>query len=144
MPNVPQKTLEEMINSIENPKRKEVLSAVVSGKYQTEIHCLSKTCKGRVVGYITPRGQLVSNTNPKQTSGARRIRKRFDGKIGVLCLCGARSSLAEAEKGIIGGGLPSKSDLQKVSDNMESKPTKIKQEGNAEEVDGFRFVELKV
>lgn len=146
MVNVPQATLDQMIANIPDKKQRELLGAVAGGKYKTKIQCLSDFCKGRTIGYISYGGQLVGDTetdeNGEMLSGAYRLRHRFDGKIGLRCRCGNQSSLAEAEKGIIGGHIPTKQDLELIHQRLPKTMKQHKQVGGVEEVDGFRFTEF--
>lgn len=135
-----QEDILKMVNKLD-PKLARQLGEIVNGKVKTLIYCNSKTCKGKLIGRMYSDGSVVSEDS--DNSGCLSTRKRFDGFLGVMCLCGNDSRLAPQEKGIIRDNIPSVDDLEKIYENLTKKPSSYKTVSNKTEVDGFTIEEIK-
>lgn len=143
MPTVRTKTLQDMIGAIPDPKQRKLLSNIVSGKITYEVRCESKVCEGAVVGHIYADGTVMEKENEEKTSGLISWRKRFDGELGFRCLCGNESIQAKEEKGhlpIRGTGIPSRSDLEQISQKLAKRSKGYEDKPDGRLVDGFKLV----
>ena len=129
--------VEQLLNNIDDPKLKERLEDIVKGRYTHVIKCQSKKCKGRIMGHLNKQGEVVPYTNKVGKMYLRASRKRLDGYMGFECWCGNDSRLAEHEKGIITAAMPKKTDLEKVWDRLQSKPTNYKEKNGKINIDNF-------
>jgi hypothetical protein len=162
--NIPEKTLQNMLASITDPKMRELYGNILGGNVTHQVECLSSTCKGRIVGYIfapSMNGQVVVSDNllmdektatpvlDEQTglpvSGIKSSRERLDGQRGFSCWCGNTSILAQEEKGVISANMPTMDDLQKIAGRLQAKGGQSRPVINdIIEVDGFKIVKVKV
>lgn len=135
--------LKEMVGAIENPAVRAQYEMIIGGQITDALHCLSKVCKGRVIGHRYHDGQWVA-ANETTKSGLLSHRERFDGFLGFRCRCGNDSILSDQEKGSIGSTAPTKKDLMTIFTKVQAKPTTPKQEASgAITVDGFTIEPLK-
>lgn len=139
---VSDKTLKDMVSHIQDPEVKRRYENVIGGVVVREVVCLSKTCKGAVIGQYYADGQLVEVNNSAR-SGCLSSRQRLDGHMGYLCRCGNDSRLSEAEQGVITAATPTKNDLSIIYERTQKKPTEFKSTAAGYQVDGFRVREVK-
>lgn len=156
-----QNVINDMLKNIPDPKMRNVYGSIVKGDIVAQVHCLSDTCKGRVIAYITSDGKVEetppeANKQPKGNealveqklykSGLSGHRLRFDGQIGFRCYCGNASVLCAEEKGIIKPSRPTEQDLNTIATRLQKRngrdiyPT-VK---GKTEVDGFLIEEVQV
>jgi hypothetical protein len=139
-----------MIDQVKDPEVKQRLANIAVGRITKHISCLSKTCKGRIIGYLYDTGMLeadeLRDKDGKLISGALAIRPRFDGFEGVECACGYDSRIAEAEKGIMktNGTPPSKEDMEHIHANLQNKPAHYVEKSGKIEVDGFIIEKVRI
>jgi hypothetical protein len=142
--------LNKMIDQVNDPELKKRLANIATGQITHQINCLSKTCKGRIIGYIYNNGTLeadeLRNKNGDLISGALAIRPRFDGYQGVECACGNDSRVAEVEKGIMktNGMPPSKDDMEHIYNNLQKKPANYIEKSGKIEVDNFIIEKVRI
>lgn len=144
MPQVSDTQLKEMVQAIENPGLRKQFEMIVTGKIISQVRCLSRKCKGRVIGVKYTDGQWVTSPNAIKKSGLVSHRERFDGNTGFACRCGNRSIVAAQEEGVIGGNVPSRKDLAKIYNKVQKSPTKKTEalDGSVT-VDGFQIEPVK-
>lgn len=141
--------LKEMISNISDPAVRAQYEAQLTGATHV-VKCLSKTCKGRVIGERNALGAWLDATGvPKKGRakryGLRSTRQRLDGHTGFSCRCGNYSITSEAEQGVISGSAPTRKDLAKVFERQKAKGAKVKQhDDGSTEVDGFLVTPLGV
>lgn len=150
---VGQNVIKDMLGNIKDPKLREVYGSIISGKIVAQVHCMSKTCKGRVIAFIDETGK-VDETDPElspegayglYSSGLEGSRQRLDGLLGFRCYCGNNSILCEEEKGIITPARPSQEALQKIAQRLgERKPNTYVPRNGKIKIDGFIVEEVKV
>jgi len=138
--------LKEMIANIENPAVRAQYEAALTGATHV-VKCLSKKCKGRVIGEKRTTGawlDVSKDVDPKDRWGLRSTRQRLDGHTGFSCKCGNYSVTSKAEDGVITGSIPSKKELSAVYERQQKNKAKVKEHDDGSiEVDGFLIVPLK-
>lgn len=145
-----EQSFNKMLAQIKDPVLKQRLVDMAAGNITNLISCLSKTCKGRVIGYLYDTGMLeadeLRDKNGGLVSGALAIRQRFDGYYGVECACGNDSRIAEAEKGIMqkNGQAPTKEDMDSIYYNLGKKPAHYIEKSGSIEIDGFIIGKVKI
>lgn len=97
---------------------------VTCNQCNTKIAIVNVSPAGKIIGYEEERGIMAA-------------RMRLDGELGFQCMCGNDSRLAEAERGIVKGTRPSKSDVAEIYRRMKAKPTKVSKSGSQKRCDGF-------
>lgn len=133
---------EEILKRIRevNPKLASEIGDILAQKLVKAIYCNSKTCKGRLIGYLDDKGNPVETDDDKL--GIMGVRPRMDGYLGFQCICGNDSRVCKAEKGIIKVTKPTKNDIEKVFKNLESMKTEAIEKEKSITVDGFTIKEL--
>lgn len=134
--------IQEMFRAIPDANLRRQLSDIVTGKAVKAIYCDSKACKGRLLAHILDNGK-VNALADKGKIYLRSSRHRLDGFMGFECWCGNDSRLSPQEKGHIGATAPSKSDLQKVWEKVNYKPSDYPLVNGTQKVDGFTIKEIK-
>lgn len=140
--NVSNQQLESMLRAIPDTRLRSELSNIVNGTIVKEIYCQSKVCKNRLIGYIYEDGRVQMVTDEDGKSYLRSSRHRLDGFMGFECWCGNDSRLSLQEQGHIGQGAPSKSELEKVWNNLSNKPSKYPIIKGQQKIDGFLVKEI--
>lgn len=138
---VSQAKLQEMFRTIPDPKMRQQLSGIMTSKQLKAVHCTSDTCKGRVIGHVMD-NNTVQPVTVKGKTYMRAWRNRLDGHLGFECWCGADTRLSAQEKGHIGANVPSKSDLEKVWENVTKKPSNYPVIKGEQNIDGFVIKEI--
>lgn len=148
-----QNVAKDMLQNIQDPQMREVYGNILSGKVVAQVRCMSKNCKGRVIGFLDDSGK-ISETPPVvdkkgkngiYSSGLEGSRYRLDGVMGFRCYCGNNSVLCEEEKGIITPARPSQEDLQKIADRLSRRTHNLYEPKNGKAtVDGFIIEDVKV
>lgn len=139
---VSQEKIQEMFRAIPDPKMRQQLSSIMTSTEVKSIHCTSDKCKGRVIGHVLDNGNVTALTDKKGQTFLRAWRNRLDGFLGFECWCGNDSRLAPQEKGHIGANAPTKSDLQKVWEKVNGKPSDYKTVKGEQNIDGFVIKEI--
>lgn len=139
---VSQEKIQEMFRAIPDPKMRQQLSSIMTSNEVKSIHCTSDKCKGRVIGHVLDNGNVTAITDKKGQTFLRAWRNRLDGFLGFECWCGNDSRLAPQEKGHIGANAPTKSDLQKVWEKVNGKPSDYKTVKGEQNIDGFVIKEI--
>lgn len=139
---VSQAKIQEMFKAIPDPKMRQQLSSIMTSTEVKSIHCTSKKCKGRVIGHVLDNGNVTAITDKDGQTYLRAWRNRLDGFLGFECWCGNDSRLAPQEKGHIGANAPTKSDLQKVWEKVNGKPSDYKTVKGEQNIDGFVIKEI--
>lgn len=139
---VSQAKIQEMFRAIPDPKMRQQLSSIMTSNEVKSIHCTSKKCKGRVIGHVLDNGNVTALTDKSGQTFLRAWRNRLDGFLGFECWCGNDSRLAPQEKGHIGANAPTKSDLQKVWEKVNGKPSDYKTVKGEQNIDGFVIKEI--
>lgn len=139
---VSQAKIQEMFRAIPDPKMRQQLSSIMTSNEVKSIHCTSDKCKGRVIGHVLDNGNVTAITDKKGLTYLRAWRNRLDGFLGFECWCGNDSRLAPQEKGHIGANAPTKSDLQKVWEKVNGKPSDYKTVKGEQNIDGFVIKEI--
>lgn len=138
---VSQAKIQEMFRAIPDPKMRQQLSNIMTSKMVKSVHCTSKKCKGKVIAHITDNNSVQEVTKNGLTF-LRAWRNRLDGFLGFECWCGADSRLSAQEQGHIGANAPSKSDLEKVWNNVNDKPSDYPVKRGEQNIDGFVIKEI--
>lgn len=99
-------------------------------------------CKGRVIAYVLDNGQVSPVTGKDGETYLRAWRSRLDGHLGFECWCGNDSRLSAQEKGHIGANAPSKTDLERVWENVSKKPSNYPVIKGEQNIDGFVIKEI--
>lgn len=135
--------MSEMLGAITDPKLKTHINRVLKSQVVKEIHCDSKICKGAVIGTIDQNEQITP-TLVKGKMYMRAYRKRLDGGLGIQCWCSNDSRLAPEEKGVPGieQNAVTKSDLEKVWNNLGGKIKEFVPKNGITRIDGFSIVEV--
>lgn len=143
MPTISQETLDAAIAKIKDPNAREAITKAVVGSYEFEVHCLSKKCKGKLLGYLGFARPSGERERKSLDGGILRLRpRRLDGQIGVVCgFCGSDSRLAEEEKGIVKSTRPTDNEFLEITNRLKNKKPYAEDNGT-KEVDGFRFVRI--
>jgi hypothetical protein len=143
-----EKAINKMISQVSDPTLRNQLASIATGKIVKQIRCLSKTCQGKIIGYMYDDGRIeeVTTFNKKGelVSGLLGSRPRLDGQLGIQCACMNDSRLAESEDGIITDRAPTKDDLDKVASNLQKKPTHYLEKSGTIEVDNFIIEKVKI
>lgn len=141
---VSQEQVQQMFKTIPDPKLRQQLAGIMTSREVKSVHCLSETCKGRVIGSVLDNSRVNSVTDDEGKTYLRAWRHRLDGFMGFECWCGNDSRLSAQEKGHIGAEAPSKSDLEKVWEKVTSKPSQYPVIQGKQKIDGFEIREIKV
>lgn len=150
---IPQTVIHDMISQIEDPKARQLYGGILSGDISSFVHCMSKTCKGRIIAHVRADG-IVTETPPVidtkgkfglYSSGLEGSRVRLDGVLGFRCYCGNNSVLCKEEDGVITPAMPTREQVQNilVKINKRKGEQYIAKNGKIE-IDGFIIEELKV
>lgn len=134
--------LQRLFRNIPDARMRKELADIVTNKIVKEIYCTSKTCKGRLIGFIYDTGSVGMTTDRKGKSYLRSSRHRLDGFMGFECWCGNDSRLAAQEKGYIGPAAPTKSALSKVWEKVTSNPSDYPIKAGSQIIDGFLIKEI--
>lgn len=140
---VSQEQVQQMFKTIPDPKLRQQLAGIMTSKEVKTVACMSKTCKGRIIGSITDNNRVNSITEEDGKTYLRAWRHRLDGFMGFECWCGNDSRLSAQEKGHIGADAPSKSDLEKVWEKVSNKPSQYPVLKGKQVIDGFEIKEIK-
>lgn len=150
---IPQTLANEMLQQIEDPKARQLYGGILSGDIGAQVHCNSKTCKGRVIAHIRGDG-IVTETPPVidksgkfglYSSGLEGSRVRLDGVLGFRCYCGNNSVLCKEEDGVITPAMPTREQVQNILVKINNrKGVQYIAKNGKMDIDGFTIEELKV
>lgn len=141
MPTITDSQLNEMLSNMDPAMAAHYRSALAGDV--AHVYCMSKKCKGRLIGAQNGAGQW-QNVSRAKTSKLLSTRARFDGQTGFRCRCGNSSITSPAESGIITGHAPTRAQLAKVYDKQKSDPATVKQNDDGTiTVDGFKIETLR-
>lgn len=137
MENLSIETINKILNNLPEDHRK-VVAGILKGKITKRIICLSKSCKGRIVGFIEENG-IVRTLPSEGKIWLRASRHRLDGFMGFQCWCGNDSRLAAQEKGNVGIEMNTvtKEDLAEVFDKVTKFPSNYVTINGQQIVDNF-------
>lgn len=143
MAHVKDDILSDLLGKIPNPAERQQYADLITGKVQQEIRCLSKVCKGRVIGYVYTDGRVMPVADDEGQMFLRSSRNRLDGFKGFECWCGndSRRSVQEMNDLPDNGNPPTPEGLERIFDNVKNKPSKYPPSEGRQVIDGF---ELKV
>lgn len=131
--------INELLNNIPDPKLRKQVQDMHTGKIVSSVKCMSKSCKGRLIGYIYD-NNTVQPVAEKGKMYMRSWRHRFDGNYGFECWCGNDSRVADSERGT---GVEHdvtfdpKKDLPVIAERLTKKPAKYIIENGKQNVDNF-------
>lgn len=135
MINIDNNTAQDILSKL-SPTQQKIYGDILTGRAVKTIKCMSKTCKGRIIGHFLANGRIVD------VDGLNSYRERLDGNYGFACRhCRQNSIQSEQERGIMpsDGSAPSKEQLNSIFEAVSNKPTKDK----AGIIDGFLIEEIK-
>lgn len=135
MINIDNNTAQDILSKL-SPTQQKIYGDILTGKATKTIKCMSKTCKGRIIGHFLANGRIVD------VDGLNSYRERLDGNYGFSCRhCKAWSIQSEQEQGVMpkNGTPPSKDELNTIFEAVKNNPTKNK-DGV---IDGFLIEEIK-
>lgn len=117
------KTLNEMLKKIEDPQARTFYADIIKGKMKNQVKCMSESCNGNIVGFLSINGKIVERNNDDYKTvgpkwGISSFRMRPDGVMGFCCWCGNSSIKAPEEEGIVGAGMPTKEEMAEVFDKI--------------------------
>lgn len=145
MPYVPKDTLDTMLKTLPYDQRRTLVD-VINGRVGKVVKCLSKDCNGRTIAYIyqdaPDKQRVVPSNEDTNAMYLYQSRPRLDGQWGFHCKCGNNSLLSEHEQGIIGSNVPTKSDLDTIWANIQSKQPNYPVNKGKQIVDGFSIEEI--
>lgn len=135
--------IENILGTLPLQQRRQI-AAIMQGKVVKQVLCLSKTCKGRIIGQIQSDGKFMAVRDQENKIYCRASRHRLDGFMGFQCWCGNDSRLSAQEKGNAGIRLNNvtKTDIEEVFDKIQAKPSKYRTVGGRTVIDGFAIVEV--
>lgn len=126
------KTLNNMLTKIEDPQARLFYADIIKGKMKYQVKCMSDSCNGNVVGFISINNKVVEKNNddyktvgPK--TGVSSFRMRPDGIMGFRCWCGNSSIKAPEEDGIVGAAMPTKEDMEIVFEKISERKASYKE-----------------
>lgn len=147
-----QSLLNTMLKNVSDPQLRETYGAILNGKFPFMVYCLSKKCKGKLIGYLDNNNRAIDeptiNKDGEPISGIETSRDRFDGRKGFKCYCGNDSILAEEEKGILNRTIvpvpPTRDDMNEIFSRLQKskKDVLMFDQNHQVEYDGFRIKEI--
>lgn len=135
-------TLVDVEKPVLNKKGEPVLLKDGTPKTETVQEVSQKGCKGKVIAHLMDDGTVQAVTDLAGQTFLRSWRNRLDGHLGFECWCGADTRLSAQEKGHIGANAPSKSELEKVWENVSKKPSNYPVIKGEQNIDGFVIKEI--
>lgn len=148
MPHLPQNTLNDLLNSIPDPKQRKIISDIATGKVVKQIICTKggkeSHPKNAVIGYIYSSGRIEGAQNSKGEMMLRSSRDRFDGNKGFECWCGNDTRIAEVEAEDIDkrGNPPTRNGLENILKKLNMKKEAYPVKDGAQNIDGFIIQEV--
>lgn len=161
--------LNNMIQSIPDPKLRETYGAIAAGKMSYSVHCMNPQNvpgkiklahkKGELVGFIDLKGRVIDEPVAAEdggdpVSGIETSRDRFDGRKGFKCYCGNDSIRSDEEKAVIGdydktpvfSRPPTRDELGGIFNELQKSGKTPGYEfiNGSMEYDGFKLEEIKV
>ena len=129
----------KILDNIHDLKQRSVVANILDAKFTHNIRCLSKKCKGRIIGHLDTKGKVIPTTDNKGRMFMRASRNRLDGFFGFECGCGNDSRIAEAERGVPGfiNALPTKENIERVWGRLKVKPAVFIEHNGKQEIDKF-------
>lgn len=136
-------TFSQMLNSITDSRLKTHVNRIINSNPVKNIHCMSDSCKGDVIGTVDQNG-VITPTVIKGRMRMRAYRKRLDGGLGFQCWCGNDSRLSPEEMGVKGIEMNAvtKADLAEVWDRLGGKLKKFVSKNGKTNIDGFMIEEI--
>lgn len=138
---------ESILQRLPPGRQRQELENILRGNIVSQVRCMSKQCKGRIIAQIYRNGKVEATLFP-DTQGNEVMflfasRDRLDGFKGFECRCGNDSRLAKQEQGHIQHqkhqrqtGI-SKQKLIEIGEEIEKNPSEYPKVNGSQEIDGF-------